>query len=237
MSTASPKNTRFRGCWRRVQNWLVQRLSPRWQTRYVEAQQLLAQPLTQKPKKAASPESPYPFAPSGYLTSLIAALNDGAKAAQASALLFMLVGVYQFATAFSASDEDLLLGRAVTFPQIGMALPVGFSFGVAPIVFVFLHVYTLIRYDMLAGNVRQFLTELRRTVPSHGDRERCRQLLANAEFVQALVSPPAARSYSRLWRWLVLLVVGVFPIFVLIVVQINSLRKAYAFASGEINIL
>lgn len=78
------------------------------------------------------------FEPQKYLTSLIAAVNDGAKAAQAGALVFALVGVYLLATAFSASDEDLLRGRGVTISQIGATLPVSFSFAIAPFVFVFL---------------------------------------------------------------------------------------------------
>ena len=41
------------------------------------------------------------FEPPKYLASLIAAINDGAKAGM---LLFMLVGLYLLATAFSASD-------------------------------------------------------------------------------------------------------------------------------------
>src|SRR5215472_4678615 len=129
------------------------------------------------------------FEPPKYLANLIAAVNEGAKAAQASARFFALVGLYLLATAFSASDEDLLLGRAVTISQIGASLPVSFSFAIAPLVFVFLHVYTLVRYDMLAGNVRQFLRELRESVPLEPDRERCRQLLANVEFVAALTTP------------------------------------------------
>src|SRR5690349_24785260 len=101
------------------------------------------------------------FEPPKYITSLIAAINDGAKAAQGGAFLFLLVGLYLLATAFSASDEDLLLGRTVTISQIGASLPASFSFAIAPFVFVFLHSYTLIRYDMLAGNVRAYLRELR----------------------------------------------------------------------------
>src|SRR5215469_13152626 len=128
------------------------------------------------------------FEPPRYLASLIAAINDGAKAAQSGALAFALVGVYLLATAFSASDEDLLRGRTVTITQIGAALPVTFSFAIAPLVFVFLHVYTLARYDMLAANVGQFLVDLRRTVKWEVDRERCRQLLANVEFIPALVA-------------------------------------------------
>ena len=63
-------------------------------------------------------------------------------------------------------------------------MPVSFSLAIAPFVFVFLHIYTLARYDMLAANVRQFLSELQRTVLWEADRERRRQLLANVEFIR-----------------------------------------------------
>jgi uncharacterized protein YjbI with pentapeptide repeats len=164
------------------------------------------------------------FEPPKYLASLIAAINDGAKAAQGGALLFALVGVYLLATAFSASDEDLLRGRTVTISQIGATLPVNFSFAIAPFVFIFLHIYTLARYDMLAANVRQFLGELHRTVLLETDRERCRQLLANVEFIQALTATPGSRLYSSVWQWLVRAMIGVFPVVVLLLVQINALR-------------
>jgi len=164
------------------------------------------------------------FEPPKYLASLIAAVNDGAKAAQAGALVFALVGVYLLATAFSANDEDLLRGRTVTISQIGATLPVSFSFAIAPFVFVFLHFYTLARYDMLAANVRQFLAELPRTVPVAIDRERCRQLLANVEFILAWVAQPGSRLYSRVWWCLVWVLIAVFPVIVLLLVQVNALR-------------
>jgi uncharacterized protein YjbI with pentapeptide repeats len=171
-----------------------------------------------------APKGPDDFEPSKYLTSLIAAVNDGAKAAQAGGLAFALVGIYLLATAFSASDEDLLRGRTVTISQIGASLPVTFSFAIAPLVFVFLHIYTLARYDMLAANVRQFLVELDFGKLADADRERCRQLLANVEFIHALVAPHASRLYSPVWRWLVRGVIAVFPVLVLLLVQINALR-------------
>jgi uncharacterized protein YjbI with pentapeptide repeats len=128
------------------------------------------------------------------------------------------------ATAFSASDEDLLRGRTVAISQIGASLPISFTFAIAPFVFVFLHIYTLARYDMLAANVRQFLAELAQWVPLGTNRERCRQLLANVEFILALVAPPCSRLYSWVWRWLFRVVIVAFPIFVLLLVQINALR-------------
>ena len=102
-----------------------------------------------------------PFEPPKYLEKLIAAINDGAKSAQLGALAFTAIGIFLLATAFSATDEDLLLNRALTISQLGgTAVPVVFAFGLAPAVFVAAHFYTLIRYDMLAGNVRQFREDL-----------------------------------------------------------------------------
>jgi hypothetical protein len=169
-----------------------------------------------------------PFEPPKYITSLIAAVNDGAKSAQLGALAFVAVGLFLLATTFSATDEDLLLNRAVTISQLGgTQVPVVFAFGLAPAVFVAAHFYTLIRYDMLAGNIRQFVAELRNLVPEETDRERCRQLLANVEFVQALAMPKGSPGYSLLFRWTVVAMLAVFPITVLLGVQIGSLRMQH----------
>ena len=104
-----------------------------------------------------------PFEPPKYIASLIAAINDGAKTAQTGALAFSAVGLYLLATALSTTDEDLLLQHTTSIAQLGVQVPVVFSFAIAPLVFVALHVFTLVRYE--------------------ADRERCRQLLTNVEFV------------------------------------------------------
>jgi uncharacterized protein YjbI with pentapeptide repeats len=164
------------------------------------------------------------FEPPKYLTSLIGAVNDAAKTAQGGAFVFLLVGVYLLAATFSTSDEDLLLGRSVTISQLGASLPVSFSFAIAPLVFLFLHVYTLVRYDMLAANVRQYRRELSETVPRESNRERCRQLVTNVEFVEALITPRGSESYSVFWPWLFRGILAAFPVMVLLLVQINTLR-------------
>jgi hypothetical protein len=148
-------------------------------------------------------------------------VNDGAKSAQGSAFL---VGLYLLATAFSASDEDLLLGKTLAISQIGASLPVSFSFAIAPLVFVFLHIYTLVRYDMLAANIRQFREELNDTVSLESDRKRCRQLLTNNEFVSIMAIPHDSASYFRFWLWLFFGIVAAFPVAALLVVQVNALR-------------
>ena len=52
-------------------------------------------------------------------------------------LLYLLVSLYLLATAFSSTDEDLLLGKTVTIAQIGASLPVSFSFAIVPLVAAF----------------------------------------------------------------------------------------------------
>jgi hypothetical protein len=148
------------------------------------------------------------FEPPKYIASLIAAINDGARSAQTGALAFAAIGLYLLATAFSATDEDLLLDRTLAISQLSAQIPITVSFAMMPILFVALHVFTLIRYDMLAANVRQFSADLATMVPVEADRERCRQLLANVEFIQALTAPPRSALRSRLFGFVAWVVIA-----------------------------
>lgn len=161
------------------------------------------------------------FEPPKYIEKLIGAVNDGAKAAQLGALAFVAIGLFLLATSFSATDEDLLLGKSIAISQLGgVAVPVALSFGFMPAVFVAVHLYTLIRFEMLAGNVRHLMSELAAQVKLEADRVRCRQLLANVEFIQALAVPGA----SWVYRWTAWGIIAVFPVMVLVLVQLGSLR-------------
>jgi uncharacterized protein YjbI with pentapeptide repeats len=164
------------------------------------------------------------FEPPKYLASLIAAVNEGAKSAQTGALAFSLLGLYLLVTALSTNDEDLLLKHTLLVSQIGVQVPVVFSFAIAPAVFLFLHVYTLIRFDMLAANLRQFRLDLLALVPIEADRERCRQLLANIEFVHARTAPRSSTLYSTLYGFSAWLVLARLPVFTIIALQISFLR-------------
>jgi hypothetical protein len=108
--------------------------------------------------------------------------------------------------------------------QIGVQLPVVFSFAIAPAVFLFVHVYTLIRYDMLAANLHQFRSELEASVPLAANRERCRQLLGNVEFVQAWTAPRGSALYSRFYSFVAWAVLAGLPVATLVLVQMSSLR-------------
>jgi hypothetical protein len=72
----------------------------------------------------------------------------------------------------STTDEDLLRGTAVQLSQLGVRTPVAIAYALAPVVFLFLHVHTLIRFGMLAANLRLLTSELARAMPLAADRER-----------------------------------------------------------------
>jgi hypothetical protein len=125
--------------------------------------------------------------PPKYLASLIGSINDGAKAAQTSALFLAFVGLYLSATAISISDEDLLKGAAIQLSQLGgVSVPVIVSFLLGPILFFVLHASLLMRYSMLVSGLRRFCEDLKKTVPDDADRIRCRNLLASVDFVRMI---------------------------------------------------
>ena len=161
------------------------------------------------------------FDPPPYIGKLISAINDGAKSAQLGAVAFVFIGLFLLATSFSATDEDLLIGKSISISQLGgVTVPVVLSFGFMPAIFLALHLYTLIRFDLLMQNLRHFEAELRAHVPLQRDRDRCLQLLANTEFIQAAVQPEA----SFVFRWTYRFMLAAFPVTVLLLVQLGSLR-------------
>jgi hypothetical protein len=176
------------------------------------------------------------FEPPAYISSLIASINDGARAAQTGGLFMLAIAVYLMATVISTSDEVLLRGSFVDFSQIGVKVPVVASYALAPLVFLFLYVHTLIRYDMLAENLRLFDRELRTSLACEADRDRCRQLLANVEFVQYWTAPAGSPWHSQVYRVLVWLMLVAIPILVFLATQISFLRYQNAFVTYGIHL-
>jgi uncharacterized protein YjbI with pentapeptide repeats len=77
---------------------------------------------------------------------------------------------------------------------------------------------------MLAENLRQFRGDLAELPTTQANRRRCRQLLANVEFVIFVVMPKGSRSSNWVFRWTVRGLLALFPVFVLLAVQLQSLR-------------
>jgi len=82
---------------------------------------------------------------------------------------------------------------------------------------------TVLRFA-LAANLRQFRGDLDARVKRPSDRERCRQLLANMEFVIDQGVPRGSPLHSWVFRWIWLSLVAIFPVAVLLVVQARALR-------------
>jgi hypothetical protein len=75
---------------------------------------------------------PKAFEPPKYISSLIAAINDGARTAQTGALALAALSIYLAGVAVSTSNEDLLLGHTTTISQLGVQVSPEVSFGIAP---------------------------------------------------------------------------------------------------------
>jgi hypothetical protein len=60
------------------------------------------------------------FEPPKYITSLISAINDGAKSAQTGAIAFIILDLYLLASSLGTTDEDFLLNRTTVVMQLGV---------------------------------------------------------------------------------------------------------------------
>ncbi|MGE0419412.1 MAG: pentapeptide repeat-containing protein [Acetobacteraceae bacterium] len=134
------------------------------------------------------------------------------------------MGLYLAAISISITDEEILLGHSTSIAQLSVSVPLLVNFGIAPLVFVMLHIMTLFRYYALIGQLREFHTVLDARVDNSHDRNCCLSLLVNVEFVV-----PRARGERRSIRNLArsaffYTFVAVFPTMVLLLIQVSSLR-------------
>jgi hypothetical protein len=154
---------------------------------------------------------------------LIDAIKESAKPTQTGTLLLSAVGIYLLATAFTA-DEGLLLRQNTSIAQFGIQVPVVFAFVVAPMVFVVLHGFMLVRHDMLATNLRQFRARLTEMVNLPADQESCRHLLPNVEFVLSRAGPRVSWLPNCIHRLIAFCVIALLPVAVLTIIQVSALR-------------
>jgi uncharacterized protein YjbI with pentapeptide repeats len=158
-----------------------------------------------------------------YLLDLTRALNDAAKSAQSSIFAFAGVAFYLLATGLLTSDLDILLDRSMHVSQLGVEVPIVFSFAIAPFILLLLHLYTLARFDSLADTLVVFRRELTLRVPEAGHRELCVQLVVNAELIQQQLLTPRSRN-SWLFAWSSWALTIGLPVCVLTILQISALR-------------
>lgn len=165
-----------------------------------------------------------PFDPPDYIVKLIASLNDAARSAYVGTTWFLGVGLYLAAISISITDEEILLGHSTSIAQLSVSVPLLVNFGIAPLVFVVLHIMTLFRYYALMVQLRDFHGELAARVDNEQDRQRCLGLLVNVEFV--VPGPSSERLSLRNMARAAFFYgfVAVFPTLVLLLIQVSSLR-------------
>ena len=75
-------------------------------------------------------------------------------------LSYLFVFFYIGTAVLGVTHRDLLFENAVKLPFLNTELPLVTFFFLAPILFVILHVYTLMHFAMLAMKARRFDNEL-----------------------------------------------------------------------------
>ena len=171
------------------------------------------------------------------LLRLIDSINQKARAAQVSAAGFYFIGLLLLAFAFSTADLDLIRNTAEPLGALNVPIPVIGGFALAPLVFVAMHGFTLIRYDMLGQDLETYREEIDRVAGDDADlRDWYRHLIANIEFVQVIVLQttvpprtgpgPHARRRQRdrllyLTAWLGMVLI---PLVTLAAIEISALR-------------
>ena len=155
------------------------------------------------------------------LDSLRTATDLSARHAQAGYVTFILYGVYLTITAASTTDEQLLRQSAVTLPLLNVGLPILWFYVVAPLLFLPMHFNLMIELYVLSRRAYAFELELQALVP--GDQNYQRGLLYPSVLTYGLVEAPYGRLVHLILRLIVFLTVAVFPLVVLIWLQLRCL--------------
>jgi hypothetical protein len=96
-------------------------------------------------------------APGDNAESLLKAVNEGAASARTLFITLMLVALYIFIVVSGTDDEMLLRDSTIAVPTLSNAtLPASAFYGIAPWIFLFLHVDLLIHFLLLASKLRRF---------------------------------------------------------------------------------
>jgi uncharacterized protein YjbI with pentapeptide repeats len=168
------------------------------------------------------------------------AVEDAASVSGGLWLSYLFVLFYIAIAAGAVTHEDLLLERAVKLPFLNIELPLLAFFALAPFIVLIIHAYALMHFIMLGKKASRFHNELRRQFPIAGMaeksgaapdadnkeiRDKLRRLLPSNIFVQILAGPPELRGgvFGFLLKLIALLTLVVFPILVLLLLQIQFL--------------
>ena len=202
-------------------------------------------PPEPKPGEAAAttPKLPEFAAKADDLEAIKKAVDDAASVGGGLWLSYLFVLFYLAVAAGAVTHEDLFFERPVKLPFLNIELPLLAFFLLAPILFLFVHAYTLVHLVMLSDKAKTFHQALHEQVgdkddgPKAGPASRAairaglqRQLPSNI-FVQFLAGPPDIRAslFGSLLRGIAWSTLVVAPVLLLLLMQIQFLPFHSAF--------
>jgi hypothetical protein len=157
------------------------------------------------------------------IPDLLKAVNEASGKAFALWITFLTVGIYLAIAIGTTTHLQLLLAGPVKLPLLGVDMPLFAFYGVAPPMFLVLHLYVLMQLYLLARLLRLFDDDLRAADMIEQDRRRVRGQLDKFVFTQFLIGAPqdgVVRLFLRAVVWLSF-VVG--PIILLVGFQLRFL--------------
>ena len=189
--------------------------------------------------QAATSDRPAIAAKADDLEEIKKSVEDAASVSGGLWLSYLFVHSYIAIAAGAVTHVDLLLERPVKLPFLNVELPLLAFFALSPFVVLIIHAYALMHFIMLGKKASRFHNELRRQFSNqqtetsgaapYGDnkeiRDKLRRLLPSNIFVQILAGPPELRtgSFGLMLKLIALTTLVVFPILVLLLLQIQFL--------------
>ena len=95
------------------------------------------------------------------LKAIKAALSDASAVSGALWLSYLFVAFYIAVAAGAVTHIDLFLENSAKLPFLNIELPLRAFFFSAPLLFIFVHIYTLVHIVLLSGKANKFHTALR----------------------------------------------------------------------------
>jgi Pentapeptide repeats (9 copies) len=171
------------------------------------------------------------------LKAIKKAVDDAASVGGGLWLSYLFVLFYLAVAAGAVTHADLFFENPVKLPFLNIELPLLAFFFLAPILFLIVHVYTLVHLVMLSDKAKRFHQALHDQIGSNDDLSKdesarraviraClqRQMPSNI-FVQFLAGPPEVRAsrFGTLLRGIAWVTLVVAPVLLLLMMQIQFL--------------
>jgi uncharacterized protein YjbI with pentapeptide repeats len=181
-----------------------------------------------KPKRAAAPRKASPAAAKADdLEAIKKVVDDAASVSGGLWLSYLFVLFYLAIAAGAVTHADLFLENSVKLPFLNIELPLLTFFFLAPILFVIVHAYALVRLVMLTEKAKRYHEALHDPERHISDamRENLQWQLPSNIFIQFLAGPSDIRRGLFGWSlraiaWTTLVIA---PVLLLLMMQVQFL--------------